>query len=270
MSKAYNNFVHEVYLATPTPTTQSIPASMMKKPGIMPIPSDTQRLIFRIPNPQANMNERVRVQNEVAAMVLMRAALSATAFDKPLIPGVYGWSDNSNVNGVGWILQEFMPGETLDNVFKQFTIERQRSILSQIADVVRALQTFPLLRSVRGCGGVRFDSEGEVVSGAMSAFDAGPFDSAVGLYKAILCSQLAESDKSAVLHGWRMSGLRNSLEQFAVNGVDKIIAQALTEEDRLVLIHGDLCKSKNSLLHPTDRLRTEFKRPVLFLVTFHC
>jgi hypothetical protein len=61
---------------------------------------------MRISNPQALVNEEVRVQNEVAAMWLTRQALSG--YELRLVPEAYGWCPSSDDRG--WILEEYKEG----------------------------------------------------------------------------------------------------------------------------------------------------------------
>jgi hypothetical protein len=104
-----NNFVHLIELAESVdqPAT-SLPTVL--KPGISSSLAGATKVVIRISNPQAMLNEDVRVQNEVAAMCLARQALST--YEDRLIPNTYAW--RSSVEGYGWILQEYMTGVQLD------------------------------------------------------------------------------------------------------------------------------------------------------------
>ena len=71
-----NNYVYHIQLkevvgklAPMSPTRQ--------RPGTVSLSIDKTDVVIRISNPQALVNEQVRVQNEVAAMCLTRQALSS-------------------------------------------------------------------------------------------------------------------------------------------------------------------------------------------------
>ncbi|KAK9489323.1 hypothetical protein V1508DRAFT_428409 [Lipomyces doorenjongii] len=58
-----NNHVYYVYLDESSSDPQSLPS----KPGLSPLPTETAKVIIRVSNPDAKLNNVVRVQNEVAA-----------------------------------------------------------------------------------------------------------------------------------------------------------------------------------------------------------
>lgn len=72
-----NNFVYRLELSrtvdegAAASITEEIP-----QPGAVRLPAGKGQVVLRISNPQAMVNEDVRVQNEVAAIALMRQVLS--------------------------------------------------------------------------------------------------------------------------------------------------------------------------------------------------
>ncbi len=111
------------------------------KPGTSPLPAGPAKLVMRLANPDAMLNETVRAQSEVATMVLMRDALSS--LNPRLVPAVYGWAPSSPT-GNGWVLIELMPGEQLNKKFHDLKVETQRDILLQMAQVFKAIQAYDL------------------------------------------------------------------------------------------------------------------------------
>ena len=192
---------------------------------------------MRISNPKANLNEAVRVQNEVAAMCLMRQALST--YQDRLIPNVYAWRPSTD--GYGFILQEYMPGAQLDKEMDSLDRAPQQDILRQVADVVKLIQSFPLPDSVEGYGGLAFNESGEIVSGPTTIPCGGPFSEFHEMYVQMLRRQLIESDTSERIAGWRRNGLRDRLEHFATDGLANRVAENAVP--RQTLVHGDLGQS---------------------------
>lgn len=186
-----------------------------------------------MPNIEAKVNEAVRVANEVAAMVLMRSALSA--YPRKLVPDVYGW--NGDGDGQHWILEEAMPGVPKAKEFKNRPIEEQRHVFAQMAEIFKLIQDYEVPCTVKGFGGLGFDKEGNVVTGSMTMPYGGPFPSMDALYGGILEYQLAEADRSELVKGWRTTGLRERLDKFAAHGIDELLRKL--PADRQTLIHGD-------------------------------
>ncbi|MCJ1357022.1 MAG: hypothetical protein MMC33_007018 [Icmadophila ericetorum] len=246
IGRAFNNHVFDVSLTEPT---KDIWRPSGNQPGVSPLPADTKRLIFRMPNIEAKVNEAVRVGNEVAAMVLMRNALAE--FPRRLIPDVYGWYGGGSGNGNSashasqgasqtsqhWILMEAMPGVPKAKEFKNRPIEEQRFVFRQMAEIFKYIQEYEVPSTVQGFGGLSFDAEGNVVAGSMTMPYGGPYASMADLYKGMFDYQLAEADKSELVKGWRGSGLRERLDKFAAGGIDAILQKL--PADRQTLIHGD-------------------------------
>lgn len=231
-----NNFVHLIELAESVcqPTTSS---PTVLKPGTSSLLAGTTKVVIRISNPQAMLNEDVRVQNEVAAMCLMRQALST--YQDRLIPNTYAWCPS--IEGYGWILQEYMAGAQLDKEFHGLDRDHKQDILHQIADVFKLIQSYSLPESVKGYGGLAFNECGEIVTGPTTIPCGGPFSEFHEMYMQMLRRQLIESDTSERIAGWRRSDLRDRLERFVTNGIAKQVVE--NSIARQTLVHGDFSKS---------------------------
>ena len=66
----YNNFVYCVDLVRPFDNDETL-MNYISQPGVVSIPSGTTRLVMRLSNAAAGLNDRNRVENEVAAMTLV-------------------------------------------------------------------------------------------------------------------------------------------------------------------------------------------------------
>lgn len=182
------------------------------------------------------LNEDVRIQNEVAAMCLMRQALAPDK--KTLIPNTYAWC--SSMNGYGWILQEYMTGIQLDTEFNNLERNYKQEILYQIADVFKLLQSYSLPESIKGYGGLSFNEFGEIVTGPTTIPCGGPFSEFYEMYEQMLQRQLIDSDTSERIAGWRRNGLRDRLERFGAEGIAKqVIENSIPHQ---TLVHGDFSK----------------------------
>ena len=60
-----------------------------RQPGTHTIPPGLDTFITRLPNPISGYNDKIRVQNEVAALSIARDTLQAKFPD--FIPRVFGW-----------------------------------------------------------------------------------------------------------------------------------------------------------------------------------
>jgi hypothetical protein len=149
-------------------------------------------------------------------MLLFRQALASHDLGY-LIPQVYAWG--SAENDQGWILQEFKQGSQLDRVFETASDRLKELVMTQMADIVYAIQTFKIPQTVTGFGGVSFSSTGKLVSGPMTMLSEGPFHTHAKLNQAFFKQQLTSSDKSPILRGWQDHGIRARLDQFC----DKIL-----------------------------------------------
>jgi hypothetical protein len=178
-----------------------------------------------------------RVENEVGMMLLFRQALANHHLGH-LIPDVYGWG--SAEGGQGWILQEFKHGSQLDRVFETASDQLKQSILTQMADIVYAMQAFEVPQTVTEYGGVSFSPAGELVSGPMTTLSKGPFQTYAQSYKVFFEQQLTASDKSPVLNGWQEDGLRARLMRFCADQLPDMTSAF--DDSTKMIAHSDFSK----------------------------
>ncbi|OOQ89873.1 phosphotransferase enzyme family protein [Penicillium brasilianum] len=240
MEKAKNNHVYLIRLDRPL--TESSPAkSEFSKPYTSEIPAGTSKLVLRISKNNVNLEDSVRIQNEVAFLALARDALSA--IDALVTPRVFGWEDELSTSPTpySWIMEEFIQGDSLspDEILALDHNTRQ-SLLYQIARVVKAFQDYRLPKTVSMYGGLKFDDQGEIVNTASTLPCGGPFHSYQQFIREMCTWQLKMSDRSAYLNRWRdIPGLRERLESFLTRGLDKLLDEI--PEQKPTLIHADLC-----------------------------
>ena len=204
-----------------------------RQSGTHTIPPGLDTFIIRLPNPISGYNDKIRVQNEVAALSLARDALQAKFSD--LVPRVFAWG--SAEHGHGWMLQEYMAGRPLLHDFQQMSDKDKAVILKQMADVLAALQQYQLPATIRDYGGLDFGPSGEYVSAPLSILDGGPFPTYAGLVKATIQSKLAKADTDPQVHGWRANGVRARLDRFIAEGLHVAMENMVTFPK--VLVHAD-------------------------------
>ncbi|KAI0109231.1 hypothetical protein GGR51DRAFT_570048 [Nemania sp. FL0031] len=142
-----NNFVYRVQLLPiegTRPEFNNEPPPQ-QQPGTTVLPSSMNEVVARISNIEAILNEDVRVENEVAAMCLMRNALGS--LDTMLVPDVFAWG-RSTSETPGWIIQEFKDGVQLDKAFDNMDLGTQQKIQKQIAEMFKLIQDYPLPASI--------------------------------------------------------------------------------------------------------------------------
>jgi hypothetical protein len=140
------------------------------QPATEPLPLSATKVVVRFPDPRANLNDAVRVENEVAAMVLAHDALKPLG--RSIVPAVYGWS-SAAAGGTGWVLMECMPGTRLDLAgFKKLGRDAKKAVLGEIARVLRLLQQYKLPASVEGYGGLGFAEDGTIAVGPTAIYGA--------------------------------------------------------------------------------------------------
>jgi hypothetical protein len=230
-----NNFVHLVRLSAAAPAwgDDHGPAGL---PGTSNLPSSVQRVVVRISNPDALLDNTSRVENEVAAVALMRDALST--FTTRIVPNVHAW--NTAASGDGWIVQEYMPGSQLTDVFAELAPEKKRSVLYEIAQVFQLLQSY--VPTDLTYGGVMFGEDGNVCSGALSIWGGGPFENYADMCTYILRMQIERSKSTTLIDGWRDSNLAQRLRKFDESGAfSRLVGSFPT--GRPTLVHGDLGQS---------------------------
>lgn len=264
-----NNFVYQVELApTDAHATTNPQLNKIAKPGTVSLPEDVSAVVIRLSNPQALINHEVRVENEVAAMTLMRNALSS--YSSSLVPEVYDWNSctpSAKNSPFGYVLQEHKPGVGLDSTFglganreqktsfEDLPEDKKRDLLTQIAAVFKFIQSYELPPSVKGYGGLRFDEAGNIVTGPTSIPCGGPFETYPEMHAQMLRFQLREADRSEnIVRGWREANsepnslsLRDRLDNFAAsNEIAKIARE--NSISRPTLVHGDFGESHLSVM----------------------
>lgn len=100
MARAWNTFVYTTTLAA-----ESAPARRDRhQPGTVPLPTPLpSMLVVRIPNPRTMNDPKVKIENEVAALAVVRASASKAQLP---VADVYAWSGE----GWGWMIMEHLSG----------------------------------------------------------------------------------------------------------------------------------------------------------------
>lgn len=241
----YNNFVYRATLSSPIISTGNAERT---QPGCVAIPSGTTQFILRLTNPDAEgMNKRNRVENEVAIINLVSAALSH--FDPEIVPSVYGWGSAAAESSQGWILQKLMPGVPVDAAFPDMDLKGKRVIFAQIVQILSALQKYQLPESITSFGGVTFDAEGHTVSAAMTSVDAGPWPSYEESFKGRIQVALVEADANIFIQGWRANGVRERIDAFVESGLAPQF-QSLSFKYQKGIVHADFSELLTHIQFP--------------------
>jgi hypothetical protein len=182
------------------------------------------------------MHQETRVQNEVGILTLASAALCHI---KPnVVPRVFGWS-SADRDHLGWILEELMPGEPLAETFdKAMSLDQKKGILAQMARLLKALQDYPLPKSIEGWGGVTFDDSDAIVSASMTTVGAGPWPSFEESYRGRLKVALSKADTNPYLQGWGANGVRERVDAFIERGLTAQFSDLTSKQERTI-IHAD-------------------------------
>ncbi|THY01482.1 hypothetical protein D6D01_10358 [Aureobasidium pullulans] len=239
-----NNFVHLVDLAeaighSGTSTTDS-------QPGAHELNTSVVRVVVRLSNPNAMMDEEVRVGNEVAAISLMRQA--SINYPRKLVPKVFAWQ--ASKHGLGWIVQEYLVGEQLSIHFPDLPTDKKAVVLDQVAEIFQMIQSSK--HGVEEFGGLGFNEEGKVVAGRSSLWSVGPFSTYAEMYQAIFAKQLKLTQVTPLLDGWKGTDLQERLQKLSTSG-DFTNLLAHTGDIRPTLIHGDF--GAENILIDTDTLQ---------------
>lgn len=182
------------------------------------------------------MHQETRVQNEVGILTLASAALHDIR--PSVVPRVFGWRAGSGEK-LGWILQELMPGEPLAEDFNEsMSLDQKKGFLAQMAGLLKALQDYPLPKSIKGWGGVTFDDNGFLVSAPMSSVGAGPWSSFEDSYHGRLKVALTKADASPHLQGWRANGIRERIDAFIETGLSTQFSHMISKQDKTI-VHAD-------------------------------
>lgn len=235
---AKNNHVYMITLKSP-PTTELLAKHDTPTPLVMAVPAGTSKMVLRMPKPDNNMEDSVRVRNEVALLALAREALKDVNPD--LIPRLYSWGDSA-ANGE-YILEEFMAGEVMEyDELKALDEDATKKIFAQIAPAVAALQKFELPETIKGYGSFTVSDDG-VFGATKNVFcTGGPYDTYNEYLKATLKWQLEQSEGVSLIKGWRhvesAPDLRKRIDAFMSEGLDKVLAGV--PESKKTLVHGDM------------------------------
>lgn len=246
-AKATNNNVFVIHLKKPT-TSDLLFKSAKALPLTNPIPTSTSSLVLRIPKIDNNVQDNVRVRNEVACLYLARQALSEA--DRPLIPRVFSWSDAIAAGGgtaveddKDYILEEFLGGETMSwDELKALNEEDRDAICAQFARVAKVWQAYQLPDDITGYGSITFDDAGRFSSTESVFRVGGPYKTYADYLNATIQWQLKQSDNVAYLNGWKtceeFPGLRSRIDAFLANKLPALLADI--PEHKPCLVHGDL------------------------------
>ncbi|KAI1156736.1 hypothetical protein F4825DRAFT_458911 [Nemania diffusa] len=212
----YNNFVYRVTLPVAITSGHNIQEEG-RQPGCDPIPDGTRQLIMRLTNPDAEgLSPKTRVENEVALISLSADALKG--FQPPVVPSVYAWGSAAAKSSQGWIIQQLMPGEPVENSFESMDLQQKKAILSQMAKLLKGLQDYQLPETITGFGGVTFDEKGRIVSTAMTSVGVGPWLTYEASFKGRLEVALQRADANPYIQGWHSNGVRDRLDAFIKDG----------------------------------------------------
>lgn len=100
IERGYNNYLYTVKAVN----TSTKPGST--QPGTVPLPSkDTHNLVVRLLKTELGAIPE-RVQNEVAALALVRQPLASVV----RVPDVYAWSEGREPDEIPFIIMELLPG----------------------------------------------------------------------------------------------------------------------------------------------------------------
>ncbi|KAM3523688.1 hypothetical protein MY4038_008094 [Beauveria bassiana] len=106
---ATNNHVYMINLGK---ALKSDKVSHDVKPFTVAVPAGTSHLVMRIARAHNNVEDSIRIRNEVAFLTLAQEALAEV--DPLLVPRVFGWDDATEPS---YILQEFKHGESILRLF---------------------------------------------------------------------------------------------------------------------------------------------------------
>jgi hypothetical protein len=230
-----NNFVNLVQLEE-SDLVQDTNYDLLVQYGIHKLEPSVDKIVVRISNTNAMLDEEVRVENEVAAITLMHRALASLKYTP--IPKVFAWETSSSA-GPGWIVEEFMEGEKLNVHLPDLSTDKKAQILEQVAELLKLIQSFD--PEVDGFGGLGFDAKGRVVARRSPLWSVGPFPTYADMYQGIFDRQLELVATTPLLDGWNEGGLKERLRNLNESGGFKSLLQP-SEPMRFTLVHGDICK----------------------------
>ncbi|AEO63735.1 uncharacterized protein THITE_2058678, partial [Thermothielavioides terrestris NRRL 8126] len=225
------------------------------QPATEPLPLSATKVVVRFPDPRANLNDAVRVENEVAAMVLAHDALKPLG--RSIVPAVYGWS-SAAAGGTGWVLMECMPGTRLDLAgFKKLGRDAKKAVLGEIARVLRLLQQYKLPASVEGYGGLGFAEDGTIAVGPTAIYGATKrCETYHELYTECVSSPLfVIVNSSSKAAGWKDSDLRTRIDEFVERGFKPLLERSADLKPRQTLVHGDFGELPANQQHGNSPIR---------------
>ena len=179
------------------------------------IPDGVGDFVMRISNPESMLNEKIRVQNEVAMMTLIRESLSQ--YNSALVPELYGWEPPSPTNnGRGWTLIEFKSGEPVSDHFPTLELQDKKIVLQQMAEILKCIQSFQLPESIKGYGGLGFDEtdHSKIITGPTPISGGGPCGTLHELYAEYFQTQLAFAEQCDLVQGWKHTELPERIHNF--------------------------------------------------------
>ncbi|KAL6692400.1 phosphotransferase enzyme family domain-containing protein [Trichoderma pleuroticola] len=248
----YNNFIYHVTLESPITRPINIKSFQSDKPqpGTVPFPAHSTSLVARLSNSDSRtgLNNKNRVENEVAFMALVRQALAKTKYSH-IVPNVYSWAGTTS--GQGFTLQQYMPGTIPAKSFEMLSLEDKSIVLEQMADILALLQQFEIPKTIEMFGGLKFDEHGIVISDQMSLFKGEPSATYKDFIRSIFKVKLQEADENPVIAGWKENGLRTKLDKFIGYQLDETLKDHV--QVRRVLIHGDF--TTNNILFDASTLQ---------------
>ncbi|OAA60787.1 Protein kinase-like domain protein [Cordyceps fumosorosea ARSEF 2679] len=227
---ATNNHVYIIRFSEPIETAKKYKNDT---PLTVEIPAGTSHLVMRYVRLDNNVEDSIRIRNEVAFLTLARKALANV--DPSLVPQVFDWDDDLRE---GYIIQEFKPGEHLSYDDLHALGEKDaKFVCKQLAAVAKAFQDYEM--PVEGYGGLTFDNDGDMSATEIIFRTGGPFSTYRDYLKAALKWQLAQSESVVGLNGWRNTpGLRERIDAFVANGLDRALGNV--PKQKPTLVHGDL------------------------------
>lgn len=176
----FNNFIYKVALSSPA--TAEFFRRAAQPCTVLPPTEGVSTVIVRLSNPKAmGLNNTNRVENEVAAMHLVRVAVAHLGREfAGLVPDLYAWKaaaspEPVDETGFGWTLMEFVPGRPLDAHFDALSEAEKKLVIGQIASVFSAIQAVELPPGVGFHGGLTIDDGGAIVSAQPTLVKGGPW-----------------------------------------------------------------------------------------------
>lgn len=261
----YNNFIYKVILSSPASADnfrRTAHGQQQQQPCTdVPPTEGVSTFIVRLSNPRAiGLNNTNRVENEVAAIHIARGAVvQAGSGYAGVVPAVYAWKaaagpDPVDETGFGWIVMEYLKGSSLNAQFESFEMIEKKRVIHEIAAIFSAMQAAKLPPGVDRFGGLTIDDMGNIVSGqeTLQGVPGGPWYEYEEVWRHQLLCQLKEADKSPVIEGWRMNGIRDRIEQFSCVALRPVIQNTGIDMSKLAFVHLDFSKywlEKVSIFH---------------------